>query len=87
MRDFADEIETMRPRSLEEVLSHWPAVTKAAKNKPNPWVQSFVADVAKRRRWRNWHPTPKQLAIMQRLVAELFQEADEDDFEVIERGG
>ena len=87
MRDFADEVEIMHPRSIEEVLSHWPAVMKAAKTKPDLWVQGFVADVAKRRRWRNWHPTPKQFAIMQRLVAEIFREADEDDFEVIERGG
>lgn len=89
MRDFADEIQAHRPRTLEEVLTHWPTVMQAAKNSPNPWVHGFVADIAKRRRWRNWKPTPKQLAIMQRLVTDLFREAgaDADDFEVIERCG
>ena len=87
MRDFADGIETLRPRTLEEVLAHWPAVMTAAKTSPDPWVQGFVAGIAKRRRWRNWIPTPKQLAIMRRLVSEIFREADADEFEVIERGG
>ena len=42
----------------------------------------FARSMLKQSRRRNWRPSPKQRALMERLVAELFNEADE--MEVLE---
>lgn len=81
MTDHAD-FKALEQRSVDELFAVWGLVQRAAKESPDPWVQGFVADIAKRRRWRNWKPTPKQLAMMRRLAAQVFEP---DDFEVIER--
>ena len=56
-------------RSVDECL-HWlPTVAKAATDE---WAQGFAKSILGQSRRRNWKPTPKQLATMRRMVAELF---------------
>lgn len=73
----------MAPRTTEELLFHWSAVVQRAKN---TWAKDFAASIAKQSRRRGWKPTPKQAALMQRMVSELFIHADhgEDDLTLIE---
>lgn len=70
-----------RPRTIEELMFHWPTVVRLAEN---DWAKSFASSIAKQSRRRNWRPTPKQLGIMQRMVTDLFIHRG-DDFDVIER--
>jgi hypothetical protein len=58
-----------RERSLQELLFHWPAVTRRA---ADDWSRGFTRSIAAASQRRNWQPTPKQLGVMQRLVSELF---------------
>ena len=37
------------------------------------WTRGFAKSVLRQSRRRGWEPTPKQLAMMRRLVAELFE--------------
>ena len=71
------------PRSTEELLFHWSAVAQRA---TNAWAKEFAASIAKQSRRKGWRPTPKQAALMQSLVSDLFQRSDqgEDDFSLIE---
>ena len=64
----------MSPRNLEELLFQMPSVESRASD---PWVKNFAASILKQRMRRNWRPTDKQVAIMRRLVSELFGEPDE----------
>ncbi len=69
-----------RERSLQELLHHWPAITRSAND---DWTRAFTKSIADAAASRpNWRPSPKQLGIMQRLVAGLFAPvhwADPDD--------
>ena len=71
------------PRTVEELLFHWSAVVQRATNE---WARDFASSIAKQSRRKGWRPTPKQAALMQRMVSELFTHADqwEDDFSLIE---
>ena len=69
-----------RERSVQELLFYWPTVTRRAND---DWTKGFAGSIAKASRRRNWRPTPKQLGVMQRLVAGLFAQAD-DDLQVVE---
>jgi len=71
-----------RPRTVEELLFHWPQVVRLA---TNDWAKGFALSIARQSRRRNWKPTPRQICIMQRMVAELFQHRG-DDFDLIEVG-
>lgn len=72
-----------RQRTIEELLFHWPTVVRLAQN---DWAKDFAKSVSLQSRRRNCTPSPKQLGIMQRMVADLFvPRAYEDvDFPVIE---
>ncbi|MDP5307574.1 hypothetical protein [Paracoccus spongiarum] len=72
---------TLRP--IDELLWSWPTVCKAA---TNDWARGFALSIAKHSKRRNWTPSPKQHALMNRLVAELYRHRGDfdDDFEVIE---
>lgn len=69
----------MSRRSVDLLLHYMPQVAREA---TDPWARRFAADMAKKVNWRNWEPSPKQRAIMDRLVNELFSHVEE--FEVIE---
>ena len=64
-----------RERSLQELLFHWPNVSRRA---ADGWSQGFAKTIAHAAHRPNWRPTPKQLGVMQRMVAALFIPADED---------
>ena len=61
-------------RSTEELLFHMPTVARRARDE---WAKAFAESVVKQARRRNWHPSAKQLAMMQRMVSELFTGPDE----------
>ena len=54
---------------IERLLFHMPACAERARTE---WLKRFAADMAKRRHWRNWRPSGKQIDIMQGMVADLF---------------
>jgi hypothetical protein len=72
-------------RSLDELLFHWRAVIGAA---PKGWARNFALSIQKASRKPDWHPSAKQLPLMQRMVSDLFTQRDpaedEDDLELIE---
>jgi hypothetical protein len=47
----------------------------------NVWEAQFAKSILRNAKRRNWKPTPKQTAIMDRLVGGLF---NENDISVIE---
>lgn len=72
----------LAPHKVEELLFHMPTVARVA---TSDWAKGFAQSIARQSRRRGWHPSPKQEALMRRLVAELFhaQEGD-DDAQLIE---
>lgn len=71
-------------RSAEECLFWWGTVCKVAK--PG-FEQDFASSIAAQSRRRNWRPSPKQLATMRRMVADLFRamrDDGDDDLPLIE---
>jgi hypothetical protein len=71
-------------RSAQECLYWFPTIAKTA---TNTWAQSFAHSVMAQSRRRGWKPTPKQLAMMRKLVAEFFRSVrndDGEDFSLIE---
>lgn len=71
-------------RSVAECLYWFPTIAKTTKNE---WAQNFAHSVMAQSRRRGWKPTPKQLAMMRRMVAELFaalRDDDGDDMPLIE---
>jgi len=70
---------------VERVLWSWPRVVEAAEN---DWAKGFALSIAKQSRRRGWRPSPKQLALMKNMVAQIYaRDGDEggDGFDVIER--
>lgn len=74
---------TLRP--VDELLWSWPTVCKAA---TNTWAKNFSMSIMRQSKRRNWKPSPKQHALMNRLVAELYRHRGDfdgcDDFDLIE---
>lgn len=60
-------------RSVDELLHHWPTVCRLAED---DWAKGFALSIARQSRRRGWHPSAKQTGIMQRMVSELFTQAD-----------
>lgn len=59
----------MTADSFDELCLFWlPLVRPRARS---AFERTFLEDMARRSRWRNWRPTPKQEALLRRLVAEL----------------
>ena len=70
-------------RDLDQLLFHWRAVIGAA---PKGWERDFALSIQRARKRNTWEPSAKQLAIMRRMVSELFTETDDLDLvEAIER--
>lgn len=78
---------------VERVLWSWPTVVEKAET---DWAKGFARSIAAQARRRNWRPSPKQLALMKEMVAQLYRGRDvtgeriadpfpaDDDFQVIE---
>ncbi len=60
---------TPTPSEIERLIHHMPAV---ADNAQSTWACGFARSVQKQARRKNWNPSTKQLAVMQKLVADLF---------------
>lgn len=67
-------------RSLEELIYHM----KGLVHSHNAWEAGFARSILKHSKRASWRPSAKQLAIMQRLVAERFSESELELIEVIE---
>lgn len=65
-------------RPVDLLLHYMPAV---ARETSDPWVLKFAEDMMAKAHWKNWNPSPKQVAMMNKLVSELFSHTD---MEVIE---
>lgn len=60
----------MTASELERLLHHMPTLAERGRT---PWARQFCSDMAVRARWRNWKPTEKQSAMMEKLIAEFFE--------------
>ncbi|MEM6410694.1 MAG: hypothetical protein AAF683_04110 [Pseudomonadota bacterium] len=60
----------MTGEELERMMFHWPSVIARA---DDPWARGFAASIARQARNPNWHPSPKQAAMMRRLVQQVFE--------------
>lgn len=65
----------MTDDDLERLLFYMPIVAQRATDLK---ARAFARDMVKRQRFRNWKPTPKQIAWMRRLVADLFIETGDE---------
>ncbi|WP_299841708.1 hypothetical protein [uncultured Paracoccus sp.] len=63
-------MNTSALRPVDELLWSCPTVCKAATNE---WAKGFARSIASQSRRRNWTPSPKQHALMHRMVSELYQ--------------
>lgn len=68
------------PDEIERLLHHMPTVAALAENE---WAKTFATSILRQSRRRGWRPSPKQEAMMRRLVADLFAGTDEE-MELIE---
>jgi hypothetical protein len=65
--------------SLDELLFSWRSVIGQA---PKGWARDFALSIQKARKRPNWQPSPKQLALMRRMVADLYAFPAQGDAEV-----
>lgn len=65
---------------VDRLLFSWGRVIADARG----WVRGFALSIQRDRKKPGWHPSPKQLAVMQRLVAELPVKLP-NDVDLIER--
>lgn len=76
----------MSASELERLLFHWHRVVSTA---PKGWAHDFAVSIATQARRRGWTPSPKQAAMMVRMVGDLFAYGAEtgagDDDPLIER--
>ena len=76
-----------RQLSVDELLWSWPTVCKAASN---DWAKGFALSIMRQSKRRNWQPSPKQHALMNRMVNEGYPHRGHfdgcDDFDLIDRG-
>ena len=76
----ADQSYTGDPE-VDHLLFSWGRVIADARG----WARGFALSVQRDRKKPGWRPSSRQLAVMQRLVAELPQVAGEDEPDLIER--
>ncbi|GGH53194.1 hypothetical protein GVY41_09120 [Frigidibacter albus] len=59
---------------VDRLLFRWGRVVRDAEG----WARGFALSIQRARKKPGWTPTPKQLAVMQRMVAELPQTEGDD---------
>jgi hypothetical protein len=71
------------PSEIERLLFHMGAVAAQATNE---WSTGFAQSILRQRNRKNWKPSDKQVALMRRLVSDLFTYRAEigEDFDLIE---
>lgn len=76
---------TLAPRNIEELLFHMPTVARTAST---DWARGFALSVVHQSRRRGWKPSEKQVAMMRKMVSELFTASrayeNDDDLSLIE---
>jgi len=65
---------------VDRLLFRWGAVVRDAEG----WARGFALSIQKARKRPGWTPSAKQLALMQRMVAELPSSPGDDDPDLIE---
>lgn len=76
----ADRAYTGEPQ-IDHLLFRWGRVVAGAQG----WARGFALSIQRDRKKPGWTPTPKQLAVMQRMVAELPMTGTDDEPDLIER--
>ncbi|SDL72316.1 hypothetical protein [Aliiruegeria lutimaris] len=69
------------PSELERLIWHMP---KCAEGADNDWSKNFAMSIVRQSFRKNWKPSPKQVNIMRRMVSDLFVNAGQEEFSVIE---
>ena len=72
------ESQFLTDSGVERLLHYMPACAEQA---TNPWARTFATDMAKRARWKNWRPSPKQAQVMQLMVNDLFANGESEVIE------
>lgn len=73
---------TLPTHEIERLTFHMKTV---ARDSENEFASGFARSVLRQSKRPDWKPSPKQLSVMQALVADLFAHGNtEGDFEVIE---
>jgi len=67
------------PRNLEKLLFHMPTVARTVGSARD---KGFALSIMRQAHKRDWRPTDKQLALMRKLVSELFTVDPRDDVEL-----
>ena len=73
----------MTVQELERALFHWSGVVRATQR--GTWAHGFALSIQKKssaKPW--WRPTPKDWAVMQKMVADLFAHRAGSDVVLIE---
>ncbi len=65
---------------VDHLLFKWGRVVAGAQG----WARGFALSIQRDRKKPGWTPTAKQLAVMQRMVAELPMTGDDEPPELIE---
>ena len=75
----------MTDSELDEIMIYWwPGVLRRAMAGGDEWVKSFTRSIARHGKRAAWHPSPKQAALMRKLVADL-KAAAQPEPDLIER--
>lgn len=66
---------------VDQLLFRWRRVIADAKDE---WARGFALSIQRARKRSGWVPSPRQLSVMRRMVAELPPIGAEDDPDMIE---
>lgn len=62
----------MTDAELDEILLHrWPILLRRVMVEGDDWSRQFVRSIARHGKRRGWRPSPKQAALMRRMLAEM----------------
>lgn len=79
MSGSAEQAYTGDPE-VDHLLFSWPRVIADAQG----WARGFALSIQRDRKRPGWTPSARQLAVMQRLVADLPAVIGDDDADLIE---
>lgn len=65
---------------VDHLLFRWGRVIAGS----DGWARGFALSIQRARKKPGWTPTPKQLSVMQRMVAELPITSNDEDADLIE---
>lgn len=75
----------MNQRELDELMfCDWPRVVQRALRDGDAWAKGFALSIRKQAKKPDWRPSPKQAALMRRMVAEVRQSPAGDIGDLVE---